>query len=635
MTLATPEPATSSPRTPTPLPLPLPLPIIDLVPLRAAAEPRPREEVEVLGLVARMIIDSLGRPWDPLKHPRDRKGRFIETFAEIRAFLKGKGSTKADFTGRVVAMDPDDTAIVQVRGGRGQYANLRDRLVRVPTEKLEGVEYKARIGQPAPRALPRSEMDKFLKRARGAGIRTDGMIGWKAEDPPDQLAELEKLAERAEKAGDITLRDALLAARARIRGESSNDDTINKAKALLPETREGSRDDKDIAPGDARGAEGEGRGDSSEVPAVEEDADADAGGGRGEQPRSRAGLRLPSGAGSDEDEWGDPGRLPSESVGDDAEFVDEYDLPEPADVDVQGAAAAAEHVGKKADQMARDALAVELRRDVHDLPEGYMQPNQKRDRAVEQLDRAIEDLQTSVEELERAQNNADRLRARARRMKKLGPPPRRPTQPVRPKRELFPDDNSYRDAMQDYQLQLNEYQADRQEYEEWQTTNARQGRVIADLARAENNLSRADNRVNRSIDRVQAKEDAVRRTLAQGRPQNFGQMLGALGRVLISKFKARRSSRPKGERKRAFGRGKRDARAPRRENSGVFNPRVTEQFVESLDDDDSSDRLGERRGRGAQWCRSGPTRGALRSSWEGFSRRAVDGLAGRCPPQVE
>ena len=41
-----------------------------------------------------VIIDSLGRKWDPKKHPRDRKGRFIETFAEVRAFMKGKGYTR-------------------------------------------------------------------------------------------------------------------------------------------------------------------------------------------------------------------------------------------------------------------------------------------------------------------------------------------------------------------------------------------------------------------------------------------------------------------------------------------------------------------------------------------------------------
>jgi hypothetical protein len=41
-------------------------------------------------LVAAIIMDSRGRPWDPLLHPRDRYGRFIETGGFFRWLSKGK-----------------------------------------------------------------------------------------------------------------------------------------------------------------------------------------------------------------------------------------------------------------------------------------------------------------------------------------------------------------------------------------------------------------------------------------------------------------------------------------------------------------------------------------------------------------
>ena len=50
----------------------------------ATSVPAPQTQA----LTAAIIIDSLGRRWNPALHPRDRKGRFIETFAEIRGFMK-------------------------------------------------------------------------------------------------------------------------------------------------------------------------------------------------------------------------------------------------------------------------------------------------------------------------------------------------------------------------------------------------------------------------------------------------------------------------------------------------------------------------------------------------------------------
>ena len=202
-----------------------------------------------------IIIDSLGRRWNPALHPRDRHGRFIETFAEIRAFLK-KGSQRADFTGRVIAIDRDNTAVVQIRGGRGQYANLRDQLVRVPIDKTEAVEYKARIGQDPPKALAperRSSIDAFVKRIRAKGTRVKDFT--RSTDPVDQLQDLERLAEAAEKAELPTERDRLLDLKGEIRGEPRNDVILDQAKAILPDAQEGG--DADAVRAEPERGEGE------------------------------------------------------------------------------------------------------------------------------------------------------------------------------------------------------------------------------------------------------------------------------------------------------------------------------------------------------------------------------------------
>ena len=98
-------------------------------------------------LIARFIIDSLGRRWDPLKHPRDRKGRFIETFAEVRAFFRSFDTTPR-FSGRVRAMDRDGTAVVEILGGKGFNGEEPGSLVRVPMKNLEEMDLRARLHKP-------------------------------------------------------------------------------------------------------------------------------------------------------------------------------------------------------------------------------------------------------------------------------------------------------------------------------------------------------------------------------------------------------------------------------------------------------------------------------------------------------
>ena len=263
------------------------------------------DEIQVLGLTAFIIIDSLGRKWNALLHPRDRKGRFIETFAEIRAFLKGMGSTKADFTGRTVAMDPDGTAIVQVRGGRGKYASLRNQLVRVPMDKLETVEYKARIGQPAPRALDAP------RRSRAGEVAKQTGQTFRHGKPTDELVQIERIAEAAEKAELLDIRDEMLEAKRYIRQEPSNDEVLGQAKALLPsqpesdqiplggvpeapepKARRRSSDDDTGVPASEPGGAEEGRPEGSR--AVREDGER-----RGElpEPVARPAVAPPGGGG--------------------------------------------------------------------------------------------------------------------------------------------------------------------------------------------------------------------------------------------------------------------------------------------------------------------------------------------------
>jgi DNA-binding PadR family transcriptional regulator len=62
--------------------------------------------------VAGIITDSLGRRWDPNKHPRDRKGRFIRTFHKVRLF--NTGGTKPWGVGRVDKINDEGHIDIEV-----------------------------------------------------------------------------------------------------------------------------------------------------------------------------------------------------------------------------------------------------------------------------------------------------------------------------------------------------------------------------------------------------------------------------------------------------------------------------------------------------------------------------------------
>ena len=59
-----------------------------------------------------VVIDSLGRRWNPLLHPRDSKGRFIRTFSFVTFDLPGGGTA----SGRVSGIDKDGNLLVKVQG---------------------------------------------------------------------------------------------------------------------------------------------------------------------------------------------------------------------------------------------------------------------------------------------------------------------------------------------------------------------------------------------------------------------------------------------------------------------------------------------------------------------------------------
>src|SRR4051794_8244414 len=58
--------------------------------------------------VAGFTVDSLGRRWDPALHPRDSRGRFIETGGIARVGLGGLGRVVRAMVGGKVEMEMGD-----------------------------------------------------------------------------------------------------------------------------------------------------------------------------------------------------------------------------------------------------------------------------------------------------------------------------------------------------------------------------------------------------------------------------------------------------------------------------------------------------------------------------------------------
>ena len=122
-------------------------------------------------LTAAIVMDSLGRPWNSLLHPRDRHGKFIPTFGSVRLFRRSPTTGSRDdqhyATGTYMGANPDGSV------------NVRLNAVNDPTEKNTVGTIKT---------FPADQVESF---GGGGGATTPGEPG--------------RVADRVEKAhiGDI------------------------------------------------------------------------------------------------------------------------------------------------------------------------------------------------------------------------------------------------------------------------------------------------------------------------------------------------------------------------------------------------------------------------------------------------
>lgn len=158
-------------------------------------------ESDLQPLVARIIIDSLGRVWNSALHPRDRHGRFIETFAELRGGWLTSGGAERDtplFGGRAIAGSRDGTSfLVQIQSALDEPGNpWLDRIGEihsVPLNDLQTVEPIARIA----RKLNDTERIRFSQHVQSLSrIAPDAAAEIQAaldtQDRQEQMARLDK-----------------------------------------------------------------------------------------------------------------------------------------------------------------------------------------------------------------------------------------------------------------------------------------------------------------------------------------------------------------------------------------------------------------------------------------------------------
>jgi hypothetical protein len=131
------------------------------------------------------IIDSLGRLWNPLKHPRDSEGKFIRTFSFVTFDLPGGGSA----SGRVAGIDKDGSLLVKVQGVTpGAPEGMQDSYVKVPHDKVTVRTIKAQLaGKGAAGVLRKQENDSVTR-------SINNLRALKMEDQADKMAEAQRLA---------------------------------------------------------------------------------------------------------------------------------------------------------------------------------------------------------------------------------------------------------------------------------------------------------------------------------------------------------------------------------------------------------------------------------------------------------
>lgn len=102
------------------------------------------------------ILDTLGRWWDPFLHPRDRKGRFIETFGSIKIGLSSGGPSD-DISASILFVDGNTSEVLAVirdllsPDAKSKGFEVGD-IVLVPKEYFDVIDEKARLDTPIERS---------------------------------------------------------------------------------------------------------------------------------------------------------------------------------------------------------------------------------------------------------------------------------------------------------------------------------------------------------------------------------------------------------------------------------------------------------------------------------------------------
>ncbi len=218
---------------------PSPVPA-DAEALLAAAEGMGDKEIQAL--VARLVIDSLGRPWDPMKHPRDSEGKFIETFAEVRGLFRTSGGGKGEprVSGRVVAFDHNGDVLVRVDHVADGYTDHKPGdLVPIKPDDIQAMQKLATI----PKALDgeqRTQIDALAVRMEGRNPEAAAALR-RAADPANtqpiaQLADLQEARDALDADGSpdaVAVRDAVWDLADQLGDHPSNDEVLKAAQAMV------------------------------------------------------------------------------------------------------------------------------------------------------------------------------------------------------------------------------------------------------------------------------------------------------------------------------------------------------------------------------------------------------------------
>lgn len=209
--------------------------------LLAAAQGK--DSGELKALVARIVIDSLGRPWDPLKHPRDAEGKFIETFAEVRGLFRTRGGAKGapQVSGRVVAFDRNGDVFVRIDNvAEGYTAHKPGDLVAIKTDDLQALDAKAKINRPIDENQ-RAQLKAVADRVRAVDADAADALE-RAADPANteavaQLADLREardlLDDNEDETASPAARDIVWDLLDQVGDQPTNDEVLRAAKHLI------------------------------------------------------------------------------------------------------------------------------------------------------------------------------------------------------------------------------------------------------------------------------------------------------------------------------------------------------------------------------------------------------------------